>query len=481
MKNKILILSPKEDKQIEIKAYNSIQISKSLSSKLGSFSLDVQVFDENNIKEFGIGSIVKIYSTDTDETITENHLIYKGVVNEAPRLLDGELKKYNYRGLSLLSRTQSILVRESYIDVKISDIVFDLITKYNNGLFEIGYIENVDYTLTIPFQNIHLYSALESLANAIGFTFEIDLNNKFNFYSKASRTNNTSIKMNDFFKGSAEFGYDIGSLVNSLVVYGGISLSPDITQIIKGDDLNQTFLLNYKPRKSSSGSIQVLLNGTPLRVGIEGLSESDVDCLINFQEKTITILDENGQKRILLSSETLEITYRYEFKLIHKIKDDASIEKYGLYEDVIKFPQITDKIALIDRAKEHLKKYANPILNGSLSTWRNTWNEGENVKIEIQTENGFFVNDWLQVSQKNISITPEEALKVNLKFEQKKGLDNILKNLKERIEDLERKDENEKVEDLSFTSDKVFVHSLFKVSKNSNSFKIGSSVVGSKI
>lgn len=476
-KTKILLTSPSGE-EMELKSFESVKIENSLSNKLSTFSISASVFDETDIAKFSVGSEVRIYSCKQSENLDDN-LVYKGLIESNPKSLEMVLKSYELSGSNLLALSQYILVNEAYDDWLISDIVEDLITKYALEEFSIGYIQPVEYRISIRFKDTFLYTAIERLADALGYSFNVDLSDKFNFYQTSALTSNNIIKMGDYSKGSAKFEFDSSRLVNKLTVYGGVTLSPDITQKLKGDGLNSTYLLNYKPRASSSGGVEVYLNSVMQSVGIAGLLESGVNCIINYNEKNIKFVNiADGSEKVLTASDAVTVIYRYESSLITKLDDKASIETYGRKEDLVKFLDITDKTALMDRAKEHLRKYSTPILTGSLSSWLNNWNVGENIKVEIEIDEGYFVNEWLQLTQKTINIAPND-MRIEYKFEQKKQLVEVIKDMKERLDQLEKGDENETIQQLDILNDEVMINGLFVITTSKRGrFRIGNRLGG---
>jgi hypothetical protein len=474
---KVVLTSPSGE-SLTLKSYDEVKIKYSLSAKVNTFSLKASVFDETDLKKYGVGTSVAVYSAPYGENLDDN-LIFNGFVTSNPKSLDMVKKTFDIAGADILSRSQNIIVNESYQNMKISDIVLDLYNKYAISFYDLGYIQPVDYIITIKFKDQYLYTAFERLAEAINYTFNVDLTNKFNFYAMNSKTNNQTIGLGDYLVKSAKFSYDGSQLANSLTIYGGVTLSPDVTQTIKGDGSNDVYLLNYKPRSSSSGSITVTLNGVNQLVGIQGLTESGVDCIVNYNNQNIKFVNKaDNSKKILATTDTVQVTYRYESSLIAKLTDKASIEQFQERGVVLKFPDITDKDALIDKARQYLQKYAYPILSGSLSTWKNDFNCGEIVKVQITLDEGDFVNEWLQITEKSMTLKPND-IKVDLKFEQKKGLDDVLKNIIDKINDLTKQGENESVQQLEVVSDSIAVNSIVSIYTNKNNgFVIGKGIMG---
>jgi hypothetical protein len=455
--------------------YENIKINEDMDQKVRDFSLSLTVFDERELKLMSAGTEVFI---EYGEGLT-----FRGIIENNPKTLDRFKRKYEISGKDKLFRTQAILVNESYEDMLISDIVLDLLTKYPVQDISIGNIQTTQFRTSVRFKSTYLYTALERLADAVNFTFRLDEDERFNFFEKSVNQSNLSIKNGMFNAGSASFATDSSQLVNKLYAYGGNALSEDITQTIIGDGSNSTYLLNYKPRASSSGKVDIFINGAAVSTGIVGLNDSDaVEALINYNEKNVKFqYPDTKEDRILIIDEEATVTYRVETPIMTIIQSPESIAKFGIREGMVRFPDISEKSALVERAREHLNRYSFPITSGSLSSWRNDWNVSELVKVEIEVEEGFFINEYLQITGKSIELTPGK-IQVSYDFEVKKQLVNILKDILARLEELEKQSEDEIVEQITDMRDTAqtvdFVAILNEINRP---FRIGRSRIGEAI
>jgi hypothetical protein len=264
------------------------------------------------------------------------------------------------------------------------------------------------------------------------------------------------------------------------VVRGGTGTSLDETIQFHGDGLNSLYPLLRKPRQSSTGGVNVTLNGVSQSVGIENIDKTGKDCLINFSNKTIQFFNKADMtKKILTASDLVGVTYEYEFPLETIMQDTESQLTYGYFEDTVTFNTILDMVALRDKAKLHLNKYSKPILTGEITTWLNHWNAGDLVQININTNNGTWVNDTLQVTEKNISIRPN-FMEVGYSFEQKPNMTGLIKSIVERLRALET-EENSTVEQFDIFTDSFAVNDTVKITTRTTRFAIGSSTIGSVI
>ena len=476
---KIIFTNP-EGVQYTPSAYENISINESIDQKIKDFSMSLTVFNENQLKQMTVGSIVELFEP-------SDHLIFRGIVQETPKTLDSIAKKYQISGFDELAKTQTIIVNENYENELISDIVLDLLTKYLPEELTIGEIQPTQYKTSVKLSNQYLFTALEKLAEAVNFTFSLDLR-RFNFYEMTSKTSSVTLKEDMFYKGSASFSFDSSRLVNRLHVYGGASLSDDTVQTIVSDGLNSTFALLYKPRAASTGNVEITVNDVPQILGADNLNTGDaVDVLLNYQEKNIKFQDPlTKQEKILPQGDIIRVKYRIEQNLYTILSDGESINRFGLRENIVSYKEITSRTSLIERGREYLNKYSKPITSGSLKSWKNDWETGELVKIEIMVQNddesGWFINEWLQLSSKTITITPKKSMEISYSYETKPKLSNLIKQILERLKSLEESTQNEIVEQLDNYSEQVRgIDPVFILNEINPAFRIGKSRIGEAI
>jgi hypothetical protein len=479
-RSKIELTNPSNGLVYEVKSFTDIKIKHSFDNKIANFSVSCEFFDDTDVKQFSVGTEVRIWTGKKDEELEQ---IFTGIVSEVPRSIDGIKRIYEFSGTDL-GKTQNVLVNEVYlVGTYYHDIFTDLMTKYGA---KVGYgIGNVVPTLynvqdELKFKNKHLYTVLEEICDAIDYTFSMDIDKNISFYPSTSITSDIVLTNNMYTKGSSKFSLDMSRLVNYLVVRGGTGTSLDETIQFHGDGLNSLYPLLRKPRQSSTGGVNVTLNGVTQSVGIENIDKTGKDCLINFSNKTIQFFNKADMtKKILTATDLVGVTYEYEFPLETIMQDTESQLTYGYFEDTVTFNTILDMVALRDKAKLHLNKYSKPILTGEITTWLNHWNAGDLVQININTNNGTWVNDTLQVTEKNISIRPN-FMEVGYSFEQKPNMTGLIKSIVERLRALET-EENSTVEQFDIFTDSFAVNDTVKITTRTTRFAIGSSTIGSVI
>jgi hypothetical protein len=150
---------------------------------------------------------------------------------------------------------------------------------------------------------------------------------------------------------------DDTSLINRVTFYGGKKPTPDFTQDIstQANSSNTVFMLAYYPRKSSSGKVQVLVNGQQLNVGYvlsTGAPNTltsqggTADCLLDADARTITFANPPATGASVLC------IYRYQVPLVVEVTDQTSYAFYGAwYDGTISDETVVDSATAVQRCR----------------------------------------------------------------------------------------------------------------------------------
>jgi hypothetical protein len=154
-----------------------------------------------------------------------------------------------------------------------------------------------------------------------------------------------------------EFTIDDTSLINRVTFYGGKKPTPDFAQDIstQANGSNAVFMLAYYPRKSSTGKVQVLVNGTQLTVGYvlsTGAANTltsqggTAECLIDADARTITFATPPA------TGATVICIYRYQTPLVVEVTDQNSYAFYGnWYDGTISDETVVDSATAVQRCR----------------------------------------------------------------------------------------------------------------------------------
>lgn len=471
---KIKIYNPSSHEEIEIKSFEGLSINENINDPVKTFSFTALSLSDEYLEKIEVGSEVKIYHGKKGEEIKH---IFTGIIKETPKKINGILRSFEFSGSDYLGKFQDLIINRSYEDKNIKDIILDLWDYKGKKWVNLGFIEETSYDLTIKFKDLHLYECLEKLSGILDFIFYVDKDKNLHFHSRYLKQSDKTLEKNMFHKGSANFSRDLSRLVNVLEIYGGNRLSFDFTEFLIADGLNDTFSTKYKPRASSSGKIEIYeldeFNNRvyALKLGVEGLHTEGFDAYLNYNEKTIKfdVLPQRDKK--------YELVYRYERRLRTRISRLESIAKYGEFEDKISFSEIDHPIALKDRGNLHLDKYSDPLIVGSIKPFYNDYEVSESILVYIPE---LEINHFLQITEKNLSFSPN-SVDIDLKFEQKPPISRVIKNILQRITELENKEENEIVEVFETINDEIVFLDFFTFKEKIGGFIIGKNKIGDLI
>jgi hypothetical protein len=159
-----IFITPPGGNEEEIKAYDSCQTTMSITDKAGSFSLTIPSFSTDIFDKYPVGSDVRIIQNDN---------VFRGWVLNPARKRNGSLSSVEISGLSYTARLQRILVTENYSNQKVSDIVLDLLQKYAPK-FNQDSIVTCHKVISIKFNDVFLFDAMEQLASIAGYEWYID-------------------------------------------------------------------------------------------------------------------------------------------------------------------------------------------------------------------------------------------------------------------------------------------------------------------
>ena len=371
-------MTPPGGVQQEIVSYESCKTALSTNDRAGSFSLSLLSFDESLVDTFPVGSDVQIFQ---DENV------FRGWVVKPPKSLDGTFRTLDFEGSSYTSRTQKIIVTESYTDVAVSDIVTDLFSKYVPWATRIN-IQSCTKVVTIRFGDNYLWDAMEQLCQIAAYDWYVDENLDVNFFDKSSRVNPIVLSQaNINFKGgTSSFTPDASKLVNKLWVKGGKATSDPFTQSITVGTVPIPLL--YTPRAPDGTSVAVTIGGVVKTVGIQNINKVGTKhFLLNASEKLLI------PDLCVSGTGTIVYSYEYPFKLL--LEDLASQLKYGLFEDIYKV-DVDDKILAKEMGLQYLSRYSSPVIYGKIEPIEGTYKPGELIKIEIPFLN---IDEYMQIKE----------------------------------------------------------------------------------
>ena len=241
-----------------------------------------------------------------------------------------------------------------------------------------------NYTFqTKNYKGQSLQKVLADITNVTGFYIWID-NNKYLHYNSpaVSPIAPFSLSTSPNFSSSfplhvTDLEIDDNSAITRVTFFGGRQPSSDFTQDLspQANGSNKLFVLAYYPRASSTGNIDVKVNGTAktlgylLGSGAQNTLKSSgglADVLLNADAHTLTfdVAPPSG-------TNTVSATYRYEYPMIIQIEDEAAYKLYGMHLDgIISDDTVFDRNTAVARCRILLSQQSQGLLSFKASCWK---------------------------------------------------------------------------------------------------------------
>jgi hypothetical protein len=179
--------------------------------------------------------------------------------------------------------------------------------------------------------------------------------------------------------GSLSVKTDITQLKNRVVVRGGEYEGTSYTDRFAGESIGGTlkniFVLGCKPKISG---FALTVGGVSKTIGIDGLAdETAVDAVVSQFYRTLRFTAGNEPA----TGVAIVASYIPILQVIVAVESTASIKAYGYKEYTERDVNISSKQAAIDLGNAILDVYANPIIDGSFSTYTHQLNVGQMISI----------------------------------------------------------------------------------------------------
>lgn len=344
------------------------------------------------------------------------------------------------------------LVHKTYEDMTDAELIGEIIDRYCAGT-------GITYTNVIPgvtidqisFNYIQVSQAFRQICDLTGRNWYIDYNKDVHYFPLTTETAPFNISTSNNEYQNLSLQKDATQIKNRVYVRGGTRLSDFTIYSEVGDGEKRKFVLPDKPH-----DISIEVNGSSETVGIKHVDTSGFDWYVNFQEK---YLEQDDGGVTLTSSDTLEITYKYDIPILVAVEDTDSIVEYGQREFAIFDKQIRTTQQARDRASAELADYANNVIEGSFETFTAGFVSGQYININL-SEYGVNENYIIQkVNTKSLG-AGLFSYQISLASAKTLGIIRFLIELLEANKNLIELDDNESVDELFELSDRLLDDSL---------------------
>lgn len=268
------------------------------------------------------------------------------------------------------------LVHRTYQNMTDKAIIEDIISRYcaGFGITTTNVIEGVTID-QIAFNYIQPSQAIRQIAELSGRNWYIDYEKDIHYFPLLTSTAPFDIDSSNSEYIDLKISKDNSQLKNRVYVRGGTELSDFTTYEEKGDGVKRKFVIPDRPH-----DVTIEVNGVAKSLGVKNIDTTGYDWYLNYQEKYV---EQDSGGTLLTTSDTLEITYKYDIPILVAVEDTASILANGVKEFAIFDKAIRTTQAARDRASAELIDYANDLVEGSFMTYTNGFKSGQYIHINL--------------------------------------------------------------------------------------------------
>jgi hypothetical protein len=271
------------------------------------------------------------------------------------------------------------VARRGYENQTLQHIVLDLLSTYLDSRYDFDTTNVVTGpTLrSINFDHLNLARCFDKLGLRTGYIWKVDAER--NLYFTEPTATNAPESFTDVSQNyeSIEIGYDPAQCRNSVIVIGSIDGDQDVntrTETFYGNGDARSWSLEAKP----SEVVTICIDAVPQQFSLD-VNERESDVFVySFSGSSFRLTDSqptptgDGEEG---TSQEIKIVYHPRVPIIAKEIDEHSIAFFaaldsgdGVKEFTIKDNSIKTKEEAGDRAREELRRFAMPLVNGRVIT-----------------------------------------------------------------------------------------------------------------
>lgn len=246
------------------------------------------------------------------------------------------------------------------------------------------------------FRNVTLQAAIQTITDVTGWLIWIDPLKRLHYVQpNQGSTAPFALSSAPDFRSSfqmkiTDYEIDDNSAINRVYFYGGKKISNDFTQDLgpQANGNNTVFVLAYYPEVSSTGKVQVTVNGVQLVLG-SALGTGDANTLISDGGTADALIDADA-KTITMSTApaTLALVfaiYRYQLPLVTVLTDETSRKFFGGYLDgTISDETIFDIQQAVQRSRVLLLEQAYGLTSFKVDCWKAGIQVGQTIRVDDQ-------------------------------------------------------------------------------------------------
>lgn len=375
------------------------------------------------------------FSDDDGQTFTE---LMRGLISSPSRNVSNSGASLSIEGGDFGKVLQRSTVADAFINQKLSDIVKEVVDKEVNSkrpsYQEITTNNVEDFGLTLdrviaPAESV--FDFFKRLTRQVEkeVVFYVDNNKDLHLEERGTKSSGVTFETGKNIEEASFSKSDDENLVNFAYVYGKSKKTGE-SKTVTADGTTQTIALDHKPKdtrvinktsgETRSGGIE----------GVDSLSDSDVDYLVDFHNKEITINEPNG--------DTVEIEFNKGNPVFAFARDVGSIKdpNIGKAQEQFMLEWIETKEVAQNVANKIVNRFAYPLTKGDITVDGVVGLEaGQTATVKIPSQN---IDEELVMARVQYSLDNSKGLTQSIEVNEKfTKVEDYVKSLEERIKGLE--------------------------------------------
>jgi|CXWL01.1.fsa_nt_gi hypothetical protein len=244
------------------------------------------------------------------------------------------------------------------------------------------------------------------LARLVGFSWYIDPDKRLHFFAR--ETNPAPFTLTgQFLEGSLRTSLDRSRYRNAQYVQGGNGISDAVTEQFSGDGKRTTFTV----KQSMASLVAVTKNGSAKTLGIR-----DVDTGKDWywNEKSTEVSQDSGGT-VLISTDTLAVTYTYFYQVFTAAQDDAAIAKRailegttGRYESLENLSSLDGEDFVNEKTLALLREFSEFAQELSFDTFSSGFLAGQMLTTDVPA---YAVSGHWLITSVRVSVTADDRLR----------------------------------------------------------------------
>jgi len=409
--------------------------------------------------------------------------ILRGLISSPSQSVDNSGSSIEINGGDFGKILQRSTVADAFINQKLSEIVKEVVDKeVNSGrpsYQQISYNNVQDFGLEIDRAIAPAESAFDFFKRLTRqvqkeVVFYVDKNKDLHLEERGTQSSGLTFERGKNISEASFSKTDDENLVNFAVVYGHSKKTGEAKQVT-ADGTRQTVDLDHKPKDTR------VINktaGTTLSGGIKGvdtLSETDVEYLVDFHNKQVIINEPNG--------DDIEIQFEKGNPVFAFSRNISSINdpNIGEAQDQFMLEWIETKEVAENVADKIVNRFAFPLTKGDITVDGVVGIQaGETARIKLPNQN---IDEELVMARVGYKLDNSmglvQEIEVNEKFTK---VEDYVKSLEERIKGLEARQSGrlDVIPQIEFFGDvaKVDDFGEVEIKDLEDSFILGSTILG---